>query len=290
MNKQGYYNFAALCESIVFEASSSIDLFKGFAGGDAVMRKLHSEYKLSHDQKYMPTEKISWSVLKDMSRGGWVLVKGQKGTGAIQQKSGSYTALASTGQEPEVYRNDRGGNILDFFKEKIGKITHIYIGSELGSVKKKQSDREANKASAEKTMSNEKLLMKFKPLWAKAIQAAIADVKGMISNMIKNDAYEKAEKKLNHVRKLQNMMDVLETGGDTSGFTSNLEGTISMAVGMAAAHYYPEKTGAFQRSYNGRQTPENTEGMRQLLTDIAQGDTSKLGTVLAFFKRTLVSG
>ena len=290
MNTQGYHNFAALCESIVFEASSSIDLFKGFPGGDAVIRKLHSEYKLSHDQAYEPTDKISWSILKDMSRGGWVLVKGQKGTGAIQQKSGSYTALASTGDDPEVFRNDRGGNILDFFKGKIGKITQIYIGRDQGVVKNKQKDREAQKASVEKTMNNEKLLMKFKPLWARAIQASIADIKGMIANMIKNDAYEKAERKLNQVKKLQQMMDVIETGGDVSGLSSNLESAISLAVAMAASHYYPDQTGSFQRSYNGRQTPERSEGMRQLLTDIAQGDTSKLGTVLAFFKRTLISG
>lgn len=290
MNTQGYKNFAALCESIIFEASSSIDLFKGYSGGDAVIRKLHSEYALSHNQEYQPTDKISWSVLKDMSRGGWVLVKGQKGTGAIQQKSGSYTALASTGDDPEVVRTDRGGNVLDFFKGKIGKITQIYIGRETGAVKTKQKNRAEINKSAEKSMSNDKLLMKFKPLWAKAIQAAIADIKGMISNMIKNDAHEKAEKKLNQVRKLQQMMDVIETGGDVGSLSSNLENAISIAVAMAASHYYPDQTGAFQRSYNGRQSPERSEGMTLLLTDIAQGDTSKLGTVLAFFKRTLISG
>lgn len=290
MNTQGYNHFAALCETIVFEASSSIDLFKGFPGGDAVIRKLHSEYSLSHNQEYQPTDKISWSVLKDMSRGGWVLVKGQKGTGAIQQKNGSYTALASTGDDPQVIRNDRGGNILDFFKGTIGKITTIYIGRETGSVKDKKSKRADLNKSAEKSMSNEKLLLKFKPLWARAIQAAIADIKGMIGNMIKNDAYDKAEKKLAQVRKLQHMMDALETGADTSNLTGSLETAISLAVGMAASHYYPDQTGAFQRSYNGRQSPERSEGMRQLLTDIAQGDTSKLGTVLGFFKRTLISG
>ena len=139
-------------------------------------------------------------------------------------------------------------------------------------------------------MNNEKLLMKFKPLWAKAIQAAVADIKGMVGNMIKNDAFEKAEKKINQVKKLQAMMDAQETGADTSNLTSSLQSAIQYAVGMAAVHYYPEKTGAFIRDYGGRQNPENQEGMRMVLNDIAQGDTSKLGTVLAFFKRTLISG
>lgn len=290
MNKTGYVHFAKLCESIVFEASSSIDLFKGFPGGDAVIRKLHSDYKLSHNQEYMPIDKISWSVLKDMSRGGWVLVKGYNGTGAIIQKNGSYTAVTSTGGDPEVYSNDRGGNILDFFKNNIGKIVKIYQGRDEGNVKNTQDKRSKIKKSVEKEVTPESLMYKFKPLWLKAINTSIADIKGHIATQIKNDAFEKAKKKLNQVERLQNMADILETGGNIDRNLAPLTNSVHVAVLMAASHYYPEQTGNITKSYSDNFTTQHQEGPRLLLKDIAAGDTLKLGTVLGFFKRTLISG
>jgi hypothetical protein len=59
---------------------------------------------------------------------------------------------------------------------------------------------------------------------------------------------------------------------------------------MAASHYYPEQTGNISKDYGGSYTAQNNEGPRQLLQDISQGDTKKLGTVLGFFKRALISG
>jgi len=290
MNKTGYVNFAKLCESLVLEASSSIDLFKGFPGGDAVIRKLHSDYKLSHNQEYMPIDKISWSILKDMSRGGWVLVKGQNGTGAIIQKNGSYTAVTSNGNDPEVYTNDRGGNILDFFKTNIGKIVRIYQGREEGGVKNKQEKRAALKKNPAKQMNSEVLMNKFKPLWIKAINSAIADIKGHITTQIKNDAFEKAKKKLNQVEKLQNMIDTLETGGNMDRITGPLSNAVHVAVLMAASHYYPDQTGSITKSYSDNYVAQNQEGTQLLLKAVSDGDTLKLGTILGFFKRSLISG
>jgi hypothetical protein len=61
---------------------------------------------------------------------------------------------------------------------------------------------------------------------------------------------------------------------------------------MAASHYYPEQTGEIVRSsgYRGSTyNPTQKEGMNQLLQDIANGDTAKLGTGLGFFKRNLIA-
>jgi hypothetical protein len=60
---------------------------------------------------------------------------------------------------------------------------------------------------------------------------------------------------------------------------------------MAASHHYPDKTGEITRGYRGgNYNAEYSEGPATLLKDISQGDTAKLGTVLAFFKRALISG
>ena len=59
---------------------------------------------------------------------------------------------------------------------------------------------------------------------------------------------------------------------------------------MAAAHYYPDTTGDITKSYSRNYASAHQEGPQQLLKDISEGDTSKLGTILSFFKRALISG
>jgi hypothetical protein len=61
---------------------------------------------------------------------------------------------------------------------------------------------------------------------------------------------------------------------------------------MTASHYYPETTGTLDGSRYGSQgvSAQFNEGPAQLLKDIAGGDQKKLGTVLSFFKRSLISG
>jgi hypothetical protein len=60
---------------------------------------------------------------------------------------------------------------------------------------------------------------------------------------------------------------------------------------MAASHHYPEQTGAISRSgYRDGYNAQRSEGGSQLMKDIAGGDQKKLGTVLTFFKRSLISG
>jgi hypothetical protein len=59
---------------------------------------------------------------------------------------------------------------------------------------------------------------------------------------------------------------------------------------MAASHYYPEQTGNITRGYGNNYSSQSEEGPRMLLKDISGGDTAKLGSVLGFFKRALISG
>lgn len=291
MQPQTLKLFAEFCESFLPEASTSMGLIQKHAGGQAVIQKLHKEYRLAHNQDYRPVEKIQWSELKDSYRGAWVIIQGTNGTGAIKASGGNtgdYTAVASTGGETRVVTDSRGGNIIDFLKGEIGKLQKFYVGKNDTVVKDKQQNRADAKVGTDTTISKEKLIKKFKPLWAKAITAAIADIKGHVANQIKNDAFEKAKRKLDHIEQLQNGLEAIEAGsGEVPQF---IESAVNTAILMAAAHYYPEQTGDITKSYGRSYSSANTEGPQLLLKDIAEGDTSKLGTILSFFKRTLISG
>jgi len=293
MRLESHQLFAELCETIVSEVSTSMDLIAKQPGGAEVIKKLHTDLGLAHDQSYSPIPKISWSELKDSYRGAWVIIQGSTGVGAIKASggnTGSYEAVASSGGEARVVKDGRGGNIIDFLKGEIGKLQKFYVGKNTTTVKDKKQKRAAQQEiPASAAVNQETLIKKFKPLWTRAITTAIADVKGHVANMIKNDAFTKAKKKLNHVEALQQGLESIEAGSDdVPGF---IKSAVNMAVLMAASYHYPETTGNIERSrYGGGSTSQFSEGPTQLLKDISNGDTAKLGTILGFFKRTLISG
>lgn len=283
--------FAKLCESIT-EASSSMNLISGNPGGKEVIRNLHQTQNLAHNQDYRAVDKIAWSELKDNYRGAWVIIQGSNGTGAIKSSggnTGTYTAIASTGGEVKTVTDRAGGNIVDFLKKEIGKLQKFYVGqntTQVRDLKRKRSDAKAGVGP--KTVNQETLIKKFKPLWTKSLVAAIADIKGHISNQIRNDAFEKARKKLNQVETLQNSLEKLESG--SQDIPDSIRTAVNTAVLMAASHHYPDLTGTIQRQYAGGYSSTRSDGPQKLLQDISKGDTVKLGTILGFFKRTLISG
>lgn len=291
MRPESYQLFAQLLESHLDEASTSLDLIAGQPGGKEVVQKLHKDMQLAHDIGYYPVGKISWSDLKNMYQGAWVIIQGTKGVGAIKASNGNYEAVASSGAEPRVIRDGRGGNILDFLKGEIGKLNKFYVGKNTRAVqdkRKKRADQQQG-AGPNPEVTQSTLVTKFKPLWRNAIQASIADIKGHVANMIKNDAFGKAKKKLDYIERLQNGLEELEAGtmDDSPGF---IKSAINSSVLMAASHYYPEQTGSISRGYGGSLNSQYHEGPQQLLKDISAGDQKKLSAVLSFFKRSLITG
>jgi hypothetical protein len=290
MRIEGYQLFAQLLEGHVNEASTSLSLISGNSGGKEVVTYLHKDMKLAHDQNYRQVEKISWSDLKEPYRGSWVIVVGSKGTGAIKSRGDTYDAVASTGGPVDTTSDGRGGNVLDFLKSNIGKLQKFYVGRNTSTVDDKQKKRaDSNKGTAGPEVTQSTLVKKFKPLWVRAITAAIADIKGHIANQIKNDAFEKAERKLSQVKLLQNAIESLEAGS-SDDTPNSITSAINSAVLMAASHHYPEQTGSITKAYSRGFQSQYPEGPAQLLKDIAAGDQKKLGTVLGFFKRALISG
>jgi hypothetical protein len=289
MKPESHQLFAQLLESFVIEASSAMNMVGSDPGGSDVVKYLHNKMGLSHDLQYKPIDKISWSDLKGRSAGNWVLIKGANGVGAIKAIGDRYEAVAGAGGEVKEYLAGKGGDILDFLKGRIGKLQKFYMAYGTTDVRTKQKKRADYKQGTDGTEVNkDTLVKKFRPLWVRAMNSAIADIKGHVANMIKNDAFGKAMKKLKYVESLQSSLEELESGeSDTPEFISR---SVQTAIYMAASHYYPEQTGSFSKDYGGRYSTQFSEGPRQLLKDISGGDTKKLGTVLGFFKRALISG
>jgi hypothetical protein len=129
-------------------------------------------------------------------------------------------------------------------------------------------------------------MKKFRPLWIRGVEAAIADVKGMVGIMIKNDAFSKAESKIALLKRLEGTLENIASGEDSPNL---IQQSVQAAIVMSAGHYYPEKTGEITKQRYSGYSSENQEGVSKLLNDIAQGDTAKLGTILAFFKRSLIA-
>jgi hypothetical protein len=290
MRLESYQLFAQLLESHLLEVSSAMNMLAVQPGGPEVVKHLHKSMKLAHDLGYQPIDKISWSELKGRSNGAWVLIQGATGTGAIKAIGDRYEAVASSGGEVKQFKDGKGGNVLDFLKGEIGKLQKFYTARNTRDVDIKQQKRaEFKKGADAQAVSKETLVKKFKPLWVRAMNSAIADIKGHVANMIKNDAFTKAMKKLKYVEGLQASLEELEGGGtDTPEFISR---AVQTAIYMTASHYYPDQTGNITKSgWGGGYSAQSEEGPRQLLKDISSGDTKKLGTVLGFFKRTLISG
>lgn len=283
--------FVQLCESIT-EASTAMNLITGHPGGAQLVKKLHKEMQLAHDFEYTEVPKILWNDLKESYKGSWVIMRCTDGTAAIKASggnTGSYDALVSDGGEIKSISDSRGGNIMDFIKSQVGKPIKFFVTRNTSKVRDLQQQRKSRLQSAgPQRIDNNVLVQKFKPLWARAITAAIADIKGHVTNMIKNDAFDKAKKKIDRVERLQNALDALEAGSQEA--TEQIKNAVQAAVLMTASHYYPDLTGDITRRYGGEYNASNSEGPTQLLKDLTAGDTAKLGTVLSFFKRALISG
>lgn len=307
MKTESYQLFAHMLERIAYdsfpntltEASSTGSLIGSLPGGPEMIRYLHSSQGLGHDQEWRETG-MSWSEFKTHSRGAWVLLKYRHGVGAIKQQNGTYTAIASRpGQAIETFANERGGKIFTFLKDQLNDgspaaenqsgATKLYVGVDTGATRTKQKGRQELKKELNKVnvMTYEDLVKKFKPLWVKAITTSIADIKQVLTAQIKNDAFNKASSKLQILTNLSNALDELENR--PNALPDVIKAAVSKALELTAAHYYPEEYGEYEANSRNRYSRSSDSGLgEKILKDISEGDQSKLGAVLAYFKQALL--
>jgi len=295
-----YIEFSKLCESMVNEVSTGLSRFTDFAAQN-LLKTLHRDQKLGHDVKYLRVPRLSWKEVKD-NQNVWFLLKGQQGWAAIlhpsQNRHAQYILYISTEQpDPESGENVTSqkvatatdGNTL--IANTIGKPTEFYTISTGYSIRQNIA-RMGAKANVNRSDDKENvdyLVRRFRPLFSRYLTQARADIKGVLGMMVKNDASrDKINQKIYRVQAIDAALEELESGR----VSEKLKSYVHSAVIMAARYYYPELSGKLHKAYyssNGpAHLPESNDGVKQLLSDIANGDQQKLGAVLAYLKRGLV--
>ena len=198
------------------------------------------------------------------------------------------------GESAGTFYNTRGGEILSELSSILnGKPRRIWVGNDEHAVQQLQSERKKQKVdnqSNQQQVDNNYLLRKFRPMFSKAVILAIADIKGMVANMIKNDEFDRSRVKIDRLQSLQRALESVSLEKSISNFPDIIVNALRSAVALAAMHYYPEETIGLTRQWGNMIRTTSDNGISRLYKDINAGDTRKLAAILAFFKRTLITG
>jgi len=289
--------FVHLLEHMVNESSTSIDTLRGVPGAAELFKALHKNHIISHDVEYEPIKKISWKDIKDSH--AVILLAGPDSAGVLYHGDYSYDLIAYNPElkTVETYSSDSGSRALAWIQEHTGKINKMWMGpSTSGGIKYKKNKRATQKHNPTTTYYNpttftETILKRFKPLWLRSLKGAQNDVKGWVNTQVKNHAFQKARTKLEHLQRLEDAVEAVENGRLDLMNIELVKRAITHAVYQTTHMYYPEKTGGFSDRYGGNYPALNDhKSIENLFNDITAGDTHKLGTLLGFFRRNLVSG
>ena len=278
---------------ILNEVSSTIDALTKYRDRPtevALAQYMHKNMKLPHKNIEYEIGKFDVASIKgnrwqrNEATTNWLIYIGEKGSACViyNANNSSYTVVTASIDpgEPVSIHTDEFKTITDFnrfIKQYIGKI-NTYLRAFGSKVEKKVTPSDS-------TNFTEVVLKKLKPILAKSIEKAVADVRGMVINQIKNDAFESAERK---IKKLTTLINVLE---DIQGHTEFLSTVLRNSVLLTASYYYPDLTGRITASSYGRDfrySSENNKGPVTVMNDILKGDTQKLMHTLSMFRRQLV--
>ena len=304
--------FVDLLEGMLTEASTGLDILQGVPGAKALVTQLHRakgvDDTLPADQEYYPIKGKTppWSDLKSHKQRitTWVLVKAERGAAVIFAAGAGapYKVFVRDTDDPSQPTSqkydDRGGNILNYITDHVGKIQAMWMGRDKHAVADIRKKRQENIPPATEYRSVEDftqaMMDKFRPLWLRAVRGAMADMKGWVGTQLKSDSVHKARAKLEKLQGLKDLADAIETGQLGDDARKLLFRTAYDAISLTTAHYYEELAGELsrERSYYGSSGSaikvSNKDAVQQLYTDIRAGDTKKLGTLLAYFKNSLV--
>lgn len=311
--EQNLINFLTVLESLIpkdsplLEASEAGKLLGKTPGQPSaekpgtreIIRLLHTQYGLSHNQTFEPIQAILFQELKDHYQGSWALIIGDSGTGAIKWNGSTYLVAAANKNGTYEWANDRGGALKDWMKSHIGSLRKFYVTPSNNYATRKRGERSlakaANSAPGEQ-VTLDSLIMRLKPLWHRYLTLAQADVAGMVKSMVTSGAYSRANQKIAYLSRIASVLEKMEEGDyttNTGGYASDdsvvgfLGNALKGALAMTAHQFYPELTGRITRDTNGRYRV-NEEGIKKILMDINNGDMSKISTTMRHFKRTLL--
>lgn len=210
----------------------------------------------------------------------------QEGTAAIQYQSNydQYEVRVSTGVTVETFSSSRGGHIVDFIKDHAGAPRRFFVSTYNDSQRQRTDkliQRKNLKPSTE--LTPKEIAKRLSPIMLRALTSAMADKKGLIANMIKNDSFKQARKQISQLEKLEEMQDDISRGFFSDRYLSVINGS----MWLSAAYLYPEEVSQLRRNYGTIVGSGN--GRRLLLKDIEDGNLKNLGVIIGFIKRELLT-
>jgi hypothetical protein len=289
--------FSQLFESIVTEVSTGMAQFSD-PNAQELLKTLHRTKTLGHDVTYEKIPRISWASLKD-NPDQWFILKGENGWAAIvlPGKRSAYQIFTANGipnpENSELVTLTKVGTATDgnnLLKNTIGKLVEFYtVNTAYSNNERRTREHKRTQNNPYENKASETYIIKrFMPIFTRLLTNAKADIKGVISSMVKNDASrDKINTKLYKINSIEQSINRLKEGQVDEYLTD----AVSKAVVFAARYYYPQETGELTSQYYGGRTSfrqANSDGVNHVLSDISQGDTSKLGGVLAYLKKVLV--
>jgi hypothetical protein len=301
------YKSVPVSEQMLSESSEVLDQFKDLPGAEQIIKGMHKSGKLLHNQKLTTVDKLDVKGMRDTMRNRgytyYIFVRGTQDLGIIALGSGKAYVYTD---KLEQFNSNNFNELTSWLKTHIGKIVNYsYADNAHNAVTALKSKRERLKSKKSISVEPELLAMfmisKLKPLIAKNIERAIADIKGFINTLVKHSNYGKLGDKVQMLKKLEEYLEKIEMTQDYN--SSFIMSKMVNAVHAAALHHYPEIAGGLadgdrhagnrygytvgtsQFSYRPVQ---DQAAVKQLLQDIKNGDTQKIGTILAFFRQELV--
>lgn len=300
------YKSKPVAEQMLAEASNLLTQFKDLPGAAPMITGMLEKGRLSHDVKITTVPKLEIKNLRDkirQSRGVdfVIFVRGTEDLGIITM--GTYSNSAWVYQDKLITHSDDSiAHLLAFLKNYIGKVVDYSIAQSpiraVQAVKDKRAIIKPRPESTDPHYIASILIAKLKPLITRNIERAIADIKGFINTLIKHSNYSKASVKIEALKRLESQLENIEL---TRTYDNDLVvSKMINAIHSAAMYHYPELTQGFDdraRNLHGNsysagtfsyRAVQRTDGLKQLMQDIKNGDTQKVGTILSFFRHELV--
>jgi hypothetical protein len=292
-----------LNEQTLLESSTVLTQFKDLPGAAPMILSMHRTGKLPYDQKLLTIPKLDVKRLRDKIRNGHnvsfvIFVRGTQDLGIITM--GIYNSSAYIYQDKLIKKESKSvAELVTWLKEHIGKIVDYNVAQApslaVHHIKSKRERLKPRPQTTDPTTIARTFINKLKPLVVRNLERAVADIKGYVNTLIKGSNYDRAASKIEILKRLEKKLEEIEATGNYED--PYIMSKMLNAIHAAALYHYPEHgAGGFRdqpttitRIDSIRYTSlEDTTGVKQLMTDITQGDIKKVGTVLAFFRDELV--
>ena len=280
MKPESLRAFAQLCEAVMLtEASTALDLLRGHPGAEQVVRLLHRGYQLPADQTFeeIPVEDITktrrWTT-------SWMLVTGPQGVAAAVTGWDRHEVKIVIGNNNDIEQEQTWAfqNFVEMVKDSLGGIDRAWIGVMSQDDASKRSKRAMRQEPEDVDQMMEYISGRFRPLWLRLIQSAMNDIKGVIQTLVRHDSHNRAASRLEHLKHLHDLYHDIETNSNAHiAWHGHTKDVLRQSIRLTAQHLFPEATGGGRKN------------IRPVFDEIRKGNLHVLGTVIGYFKRTLLN-